>query len=204
MKVHDNFIETYKELESLVREKYDSVRTYEETLQDEDSKKLQLCRIIRNYIQHNSDYESFISISPGMQSFLDDLVYSLHCKNGILKDHMQSIAKFGCLFNETDSVVDAASMLNKKHRKYGIVINKKGEIIGLLTNDVISTAFGLKLLTASTKISKIVDLLDSNYTVKFLPVTTTMDFVHKDLELNSSTIIVAINKAGTFVGFYNV
>ena len=55
MKVHDKFIETYKELESLVREKYDSVRTYEETLQDEDSKKLQLCRIIRNYIQHKSD-----------------------------------------------------------------------------------------------------------------------------------------------------
>lgn len=204
MKMHDKFIESYKELESIVRNRYESVRVYEDTLPEDDSKKLQICRIVRNYIQHNADYETFISISNGMQSFLDDLIYKFHCENGLLKDHMLSVAKFGCLFNESDLVLDAASLLDKKNRQFCIILNKKGEISGLLTREIISTAFGCKILTASTKISKLVDLLKKDYIVKFLPVSSPMDFVNKEVEQTPTSIIVATNKLGGIVGFYNV
>lgn len=204
MKMHDKFIESYKELEGLVREKYESVRAYEEQLPDEDSKKLQICRIVRNYIQHNADYEKFIQVSPGMQTFVDDLIYELHCQNGVLKDHMLSVAKYGCVFKVGDTVSESAAMLDKKQRDFGFVVNTGGEIIGLLTKSVISTAFGMGLITGATKIAKINHLLDKNYVVKFLPVTSTMDFVNSELSDNPNTMIICVNKAGTFMGVYNV
>ena len=204
MKMHDTFIETYKELEGLVRDEYDSVRNYEESLLDEDSKKLQLCRLIRNYIQHNADYSTFIQISPAMQTFLDNLVYELRCRNGILKDAMLSVAKYGCLFTETDSVVDAAAILSKKKRDRGIVIDKKGEIIGLLSKSIISDLVGAKAITSSTKISKIASELDSNYVLKFMSGSTPMDVVSKELFTKSDAIIIITNKVGNIVGFYNV
>lgn len=204
MKMHDKFIETYKELESAVRNEFESVRAYEESLPDEDAKKLQICRIIRNYIQHNADYEKFISISSDMQSFLESHVYKLRCLNGILKDAMLSVAKYGCLFDETESVVNAAGILAKKKRDSGIVIDKKGEIIGVLTKSLISDLTGEKAITASTKISKIVSRLDTDYTLKFYPATTPMDVVIHDVESNPSVIIIITNKTGTIVGFYNV
>ena len=43
MKSHDKFIETYKELESVVKDEYETVRLYEEQLPDSESKKLQIC-----------------------------------------------------------------------------------------------------------------------------------------------------------------
>lgn len=204
MKAHDKFIETYKELESVVRDEYETVRSYEEQLPDAESKKLQICRILRNYIQHNADYEKFIQISPNMQSFLEEQVHNVRCLKGVLKDAMISVAKYGCLFSETDSVVDAAATLTKKKRDKGLVLSKTGEVVGLLSKNVISDLVGEKAITASTKISKIVGKLDTDYRLKFLSSSTPMDIVKNDLEKDSELIIVITNKTGNIVGLYNV
>ena len=204
MKMHDKFIETYKELESAVRNEFENVRAYEESLPDEDAKKLQICRIIRNYIQHNADYEKFISISPDMQSFLESQVYKVRCLNGVLKDAMLSVAKYGCLFDDTESVVNAASILAKKKRNSGIVVDKKGEVIGMLSKSLISDLIGEKAIAVNTKINKISSRLDTDYTLKFYPATTPMDVVCRDIESNPSLIVIITNKTGAITGFYNV
>lgn len=204
MKAHDKFIETYKELESVIRDEYETVRVYEEQLPEVDSKKLQICRILRNYIQHNADYEKFIQISPNMQSFLEEQVYKVQSLKGVLKDAMLSVAKYGCLFDDTCSVIDAAAILTKKKRNYGIVVNKTGDVIGLLSKSIISDLVGEKAITSTTKISKIVDKLDVNYRVKYLLSSTPMDIVNGHLDKDSELIIVIVNKAGNIVGLYNI
>ena len=124
-KTHDTFIQKYKELEDLLNNQKDYamgtglVRDYETVLAEDDpekAEKLKLCRWLRNYISHHSDYEKMIAITPAMQAFLDDIVNELHLKSGTVKDHMTTIAKYGKL-TVNDAIFDAALLMHKKNRE---------------------------------------------------------------------------------------
>lgn len=81
---HMQFIESYKKLENAISgiETLDdrSVVGFENAMM-RDSHELNMlryCRYTRNYIQHNTDYETFVSVTPGMISFLrDETEYAL-------------------------------------------------------------------------------------------------------------------------------
>lgn len=197
MKQHDEFIEKYKELEKLLDV---SVREFEESLSEEDSQKMRLCRLLRNYIQHNADYEKIISISPGLQSYLDIVVTNLHRKNGVLKEHMISATKYGFI-NEADSILDTASLLAKKKRYSSVVLNKNGEYIGVINKSIISDCVGGCNVTRATKISKIINLLEKP-PVSIINQMSSMDEVNKIIEENNS-IILAINNSNKIVGIFN-
>ena len=77
--IYEEFLNLYKSIESAIPKMKDAssdanVRWYEETITDAEKRnKLYLCRITRNYIQHNVDFSTFINISPGILSFLRDI-----------------------------------------------------------------------------------------------------------------------------------
>lgn len=197
MKQHDVFIEKYKELEKLLTV---SVREYEDTLSEEDAQKMRICRLLRNYIQHNADYEKVISIAPGLQAYLDSVVDNLHKQNGILKEHMVSAAKYGFV-SETDAVADAAAIMNKKKRKSNIVLNKNGEYLGILTKEIVSDCFGELNITKTTKISKIAALLLVPEVTK-INQSTSMDVINDLIEKDNSIILV-VNNSNKIVGVFN-
>lgn len=201
-KSYEAYIASYKELEQLLRADNMSVLDYENTLPDSDLKKMQLCRMTRNYIQHNSDYMNFIQISDGMQSFVDDIIIKIRSKKGILKDSMQTIAKFGCVFSYDMPVLDAAVMLNKKHNDFGIVLNKKGECIGALSCSVIAKAYALNMLARNAKISKLADMLDCIHTVRMSQMSSMLD-VNKLLDQQIIDVILVVNSVDKIVGVYN-
>lgn len=195
MKQHDVFIEKYKELEKLLPI---TVREYEDSLSEEESQKMRLCRLMRNYIQHNADYEKMILIAPGMQSYIESVVDSLHRQNGILKEHMTSAARYGFM-SESDTIADCAMMMSKKKRRDNIVLDKNGEYLGVITKDIISDCFGNIGVTKTTKISKISDLLIIAPICK-INQTTPMDVVNS--KKDSKEIILAVNNANKIVGVF--
>ena len=81
MREHDEFIKRFKKIEQRIRERYGDGKNFkwlEDQISDEDVKgKMRLCRTLRNFIQHEADYENFVSISNGMMTFLDDLYRSV-------------------------------------------------------------------------------------------------------------------------------
>lgn len=198
MKQHDIFIEKYKELESLLSI---PVRDYEDSLPDADAQKMRICRMLRNYIQHNADYEKIISISPHLQAFLDSIVDKIHKESGIIKEHMISTVKYGFL-SENDTLVDAAALMTKKKRCFNLVIDKNSEYIGVITKDIISDYFGTGAVTKATKISKITDSLLKPAVICILQ-STPMDIVNKTLDGNNSIVLVT-NGSQKIVGVYNI
>lgn len=190
MKTHDTFIAVYKELENVLTV---PVRDYENLLADDTAQKLRLCRMIRNYIQHTGDYEKFIAIAPGMIQFLEETVNSIKLKDGIVKDAMITVAKYGML-SETDIVADASIMMMKKKRTDNIVLNKNGVYCGYITKDIISDLFGEGLITGKTKISKIMDHLDVR------PVWTR--FANEPLCDAPDGVSIVTNTTGRIVGVF--
>lgn len=74
------FLQQYKELETAIRLVHGDTTTvymFESSLKSDDATKLRLCRLIRNYWQHNSDGESFIQTTGEMCRFLQKLTAGL-------------------------------------------------------------------------------------------------------------------------------
>lgn len=206
---HDEFISKYKEFESVVREEYSSVKEYEDSLNEDDSKKLQLCRLIRNYIQHNVDYKTFVAVTPAMHAFLSKQIYDIECKHSILKDMMLSPVKYGCFFDMKTPVIDIANTLKKKKQLIGVVV-EDDKVVGFVSKNMISDILASVKLTAKTNLAAVVStvpLEKRDYVL--VSDTTTMKQVEKVLFSVPDTIIVGIksNKKGDKVaisGIYNV
>lgn len=196
-KVHDNFIEKYKELETLLV--YVPVRDYEEQLTHEGlektAEKLRLCRYFRNYISHNPDYEKMLTITPEMQAFLDDMVRKIHLQSGIAKDHMVTLAKYGKL-TVNDAILDAALLLHKKKKDALPVFDKNDEYIGHISKSIVSDLVALNKITSTTKINKYVDSL-SKYPCKVVPADTPMDMIDN---IDQETLTFVSNKTGKIIG----
>lgn len=211
MKCHDEFIITYKELENVVRDEYSSVREYEESLDDETSKKLQLCRIMRNYIQHNVDYEKFVVITPAMQSFLTDQLRKVESKNAVLKDMMLSKAKYGCFFDKKTPIMDVAVTLRKKKQNVGVIVGQDGCVEGFISKAMISDALATVKLTAKTTIASVIETIPlENYSFAYMDCSFGMKHVMKLLEADANKIIIATTSGKksddklNIVGVYNI
>ena len=86
-----DFLESYKNLEQELKYENMSVLDYENTLGD--SEKLKVCRIIRNFISHNS--EKFCIGTPEMCKYLDSLTLEIRHKSHTVKDEMKKYKTVG-------------------------------------------------------------------------------------------------------------
>ena len=88
------FLETYKKLEAEIRllNPNDTVYDYENRLLESDpakAEKLKVCRINRNFIQHNADGSEFMRlVSDKWISFLEQEANAIHSKNDLVKKHI--------------------------------------------------------------------------------------------------------------------
>lgn len=85
-KKHDEFIAAFKRIEQNIKRLPNvasdaNFKWLEDQMNDQALiTKMRMCRLLRNYIQHEPDYESFITINDGMIEFLHVLNKSL-CKS---------------------------------------------------------------------------------------------------------------------------
>lgn len=194
MKIHDDFIRTFKELET---ELGCSIRIHEEDAMEEDAKKLQVCRILRNYIQHEADYENFIAISPGMQKYLSDYLMNVRRKKGIVKDFLETLTKYGSL-SDQNTLLDAALLLKRKnkHTLPVIQLDKTNTYhVYLISKDFVSDCFA-DGITKNTKLAKLLPSIPEADVQYVMPDAPTSD-IRRQVD-----IVLVTNTKGKIIGVY--
>lgn len=112
---HMQFIEAYKKLENAISgiEFLDdrTVVGFENTMVKDSSElnMLRYCRYTRNYIQHNVNYEKFISVTPEMVAFLEgETAYAMS-----LRQCVKDVMKRSKPLPEKAEIVDVAKALKR-------------------------------------------------------------------------------------------
>lgn len=172
---HDNFISAFKRVEQLIRNypgapdganfKWLEDRITEPKTQS----KMRMCRMIRNYVQHEEDYSEFIGIADGMISFLNSLYAQLSKTTGVYGAVMSNPISV----NEQDTLASAAKLVKQGHESV-MVVSNDGIFRGWITPEF----FLQRAVNGCTGgfVSNSVDLLDRDNTV----FVKTDDVVPKD------------------------
>lgn len=129
------FLAAYKNLESEIRalDPNDSIYNYENRLSESDpakSEKLKVCRINRNFIQHNTDGEKFVGIiSDKWIEFLDNEANAIHSRNDLVKKHIYKATAI----NEKTTINEAMDIVVKSKIDVVPVVGKKSAFMGTIT-----------------------------------------------------------------------
>ena len=133
---HDNFIAAFKRVEQLVRNypgapEGANFKWLEDKMTDQKiQSKMRMCRMIRNYVQHEEDYNEFIGIADGMISFLNNLYAQLSKTTGVYGSIMSSVDSI----NEQDTLTSAAKLLKQGHESV-MVVSNDGVFRGWVTSE---------------------------------------------------------------------
>lgn len=129
----DQFLATYKELEKLVEMNHgQTIFEFEQGLETVAGKKLQLCRNIRNYVQHNDDCYVFVSVPDAMIQFLKDLCTGEMAK---MANVDEMLVKPFPKKQSTDGVVSGVKMLQSKGLQSIPILDEDKKLIGVLTQE---------------------------------------------------------------------
>lgn len=191
------FLEAYKELEQEVRAVNPTWSVYDYELSITDSyrlEKMKICRLTRNYVQHNPDGMKFVDVTDAMINFLKRETAMLHNSRDLVKQHIYK-APF---IEPKVSIKDAMDVAIKTKVPEIIPVVDGGLIQGYITPTQILVAYKKspritgKVLeyTKALPLSK----LDVDYAK---PTDPYIDYVTKN------TVIVTSDgtKDGLYVGF---
>lgn len=179
---YDEFLDLYKQIENAIPKMKNAptdanVKWLEESIDDPNLRtKLYISRILRNYIQHNSDFPDFISINSGMISFLQELLLTISSQFLKNQDLMLSGKQMIVRYVDED-IVDTIKKMETKKQEY-VPILKNDKIVGIFSDKTIR-----QLLIKNNKektFEKILTLLKIPSDVKF---AKPEDTVEKTLEL---------------------
>ena len=179
MNSYDTFINAYKELEKECRENNIEVKDLEDKLPEDESNKLRMCRYFRNFIQHVKGYETFLNITPGMQSFLNKTLNDYINKDDLVSSHIIKIANISCTLK--DKVCDVLEKVSKNKYEYVVVLDKD-EVLGILSV--------YQLLKENNKTAKIKDLAKPSKKYNVVQAETKL----ANIEANDVTICFKNNK----------
>ena len=158
----NEFLEEYRRLEQLLKQidkLPDTVLDLESILESEDSERLKVCRILRNYSAHHADAKKFINVADGTLSFMRGLNDKLEAKYLSIKS---SLVKAPAVKDTVN--IKAALIQLAKNRKYFeksnkvpclIVMDKTGKPTAQLTADLLAQALELGNYELTTKLSSI-------------------------------------------------
>lgn len=94
--------------------------------------KLRLCRMIRNYAQHNEDYKSFLAMQSDMILFINKVLKDLGC---IDKTAGQLCKKVQALSEKSILSDCCTALINKKTDWRPVVDSKSNKCLGIVTNN---------------------------------------------------------------------
>lgn len=194
----NKFLTAYKELESEIRsaDPNDSVFDYENRLSQTDpqkAEKLKVCRINRNFIQHNPDGAKFVGqICDKWIDFLESETKMLHSKSDLVKKHIYRAEPI----TEKTTIKEAILLGANSKIDYIPVVNK-GVFLGVVPLKTILLAYKKE----SSLSKKIMCLLSSSSIKKIMsdweyakPTDKYLDYVTKQK--------VIITDDGTEHGLY--
>lgn len=121
----DRFISAYKELEDVVGTAgMDGIYSFEQSLDQTLQKKMQLCRLTRNFLQHEND--AFIEPSAEMTEFVKKMTKEALARTQKAKDAMKRVTPLNCSIK----VKEAAGKTVKSPS--GVpVVDDEGTLLGI-------------------------------------------------------------------------
>lgn len=150
------YITKYNDIENLLNKLPDApsdanMKWLEDQITDIKIKnKLYLCRILRNYIQHNSDFKEFISITDTMIDFLDEIKSLVLNKLTLIKTVM--IPKKKLIIKKlSDSILETIIIMNSKNIDCIPIIDDNETVLTIFTKDDALQLFEKEKIKKSTK-----------------------------------------------------
>lgn len=145
MTITDQFLQEYAKTEELLK-RIDSlpntVIDFEPKLDSDTGDKLRLCRQIRNYCRHHSDYQRFISVGEGMLQFIQEMNLELESYFAHVSDKTKRVKAL----TEISTLQDALLAVCKSPLHAVPVVNDENIVIGIVTGEMV-----LEWLAADTK-----------------------------------------------------
>lgn len=129
----DVFLEKYKSLELMLRVAYGddmTVLSYENTLVGDSSDKMRICRIMRNFLQHNPNAAGFVEPTQLMVLFLDQEISMVAAAAEKAKDRLYRLTPL----KDTSTLRDACKAFTKGKGAivWMPVVDGNGVLIGIL------------------------------------------------------------------------
>ena len=194
----DKFLSEYKDLEKVLRDKENSLSIfdYEKSLTDsEEIEKIKVCRIIRNYVQHNKDGNKFLAATKEMTAFIEGLKNRELAKEQQIRDITKTVPALELkdnilVFFEKRKNLDWVPIIDTAAKK---------QVVGILDIDKIAQL----LKTKENSKKKIKDLLTENYltsSLKNVNIQERSDYV-RDVDLEKRTIVLNNGKFSGVVEF---
>lgn len=155
-KVTKDFLDAYKDYETACNRIRIAPYDYEQQMEISDNKKMQICRIVRNFLQHEKG--TFIEPSKEMVAFISKKTDLIMAKVECVKDRTYEAETV----KEEESFVIAAKKIKEK-APYIPVVDKDDICIGLLTAESIRKA--LVYHNLDDKIGDHIDFLEKITTI---------------------------------------
>ena len=136
VRMNEKFIDAYRRFESALRKIEQTVKQYEDSLTSDLEKqgKIRMCRLIRNYIEHENS--AFVEASENMIDFLIDEATKFDESETPVKKNMIAV-RYGV--KETDLVVVAADFMTKRNVDLIPVFDDKEYATGVISrSDIVS------------------------------------------------------------------
>lgn len=123
------------------------------SLDSEITEKLKLCRIIRNYAQHNPGAQSFIAATQEMVDFISGTAHEIESIDGTVKDIMTKFP--ATTLTEVSTLQDCLTVMTKKKSSWLPIAGKSGEPLAVISEHTVCTALS-QGATLRSKISTLV------------------------------------------------
>ena len=129
----EEFIAAFKEYEKVIREVLNiSIVDFENQQTETIKRQLQIIRLHRNYIQHEQD-STFLLITETQLEVLQRVVAEIRRSQGIVKDYMQTLRRYGVLYS-SNSLREVSAMFAKTGRDQLPVIEEStGNFLGMFS-----------------------------------------------------------------------
>ena len=147
MKNNEQFLNLYREYETILRDKGVDSKTFEGQVDDYTSKRLTITRQLRNYLTHTTD-PGFIEISDKQILFLQNTIEKIKFEDDVLKKHLKTPKSGMC--DEKDKCLDAINKMVRLKQDVLVVTTSKGYAVV----DIYEVSKGL-LKSKATKLSTV-------------------------------------------------
>lgn len=151
MSRNEKYMNLYRRFEATLKKAgFQSVKDYETSLENDHFKQeqIRICRLIRNYIEHES--ASFVEASDNMMSFLEKEIVVFDEAETPVKKKMIPV-KYA--IRDTDLIVVAADFMIKRKQDIIPIFNKDDFAIGTLSYEDIVKLLAAGDFTKARKVS---------------------------------------------------
>ena len=128
----EEFLTEFKKVEQLIKQVYEPTTTFRDVEQMMENngessvaKKMQICRIVRNYASHDNDLNAFLPVSEETCNYMRELYRIINNEITVAKDSMSRIKPLDL----KDNLIQASKRLLKLPAIP--VVDKNGVIIGI-------------------------------------------------------------------------